>query len=72
MVMAGVFLLAPLFRRKPDIPNSVAFAALLLLMINPAQLQSAGFVFSFGVVIFIVMIFSAVPRQWLQGKWIKS
>jgi ComEC/Rec2-related protein len=72
MVMAGVFLLAPLFRRKPDIPNSVAFAALLLLLLNPAELQSAGFVFSFGVVIFIVMVFSAVPSHWLQGRWIKN
>ena len=72
MVMAGVFLLAPLLRRKPDIPNSVAFAALLLLMLNPKELQSAGFVFSFGVVVFIVMIFSAVPKQWLQGGWLRS
>ena len=72
MVMAGVFLLAPLFRRKPDIPNSIAFAAILLLMLNPAELQSAGFVFSFGVVIFIVMIFTAVPAHWLQGGWFRS
>ena len=46
MVMAGVFLLAPLFRRKPDIPNSIAFAAILLLLLNPAELQSAGISFS--------------------------
>ena len=72
MLMAGVFLLAPLFRRKPDIPNSVAFAAILLLMLNPKELQSAGFVFSFGVVVFIVMIFAAVPKHWLQGGWLRS
>jgi hypothetical protein len=36
LVMAGVFLLAPLFRRKPDIPTSVAFAALLLLLLSPS------------------------------------
>jgi competence protein ComEC len=29
-------------------------------------------VFSFGVVIFIVMVFSAVPTQWLQGGWFRS
>ncbi len=72
MVMAGVFLLSPLFRRKPDIPNSVAFAALLLLLLNPAELQSAGFVFSFVVVVFIVMIFAAVPTHLLRGGWIRS
>lgn len=72
MVMAGVFLLAPLFRRKPDIPNSVAFAAILLLVLNPLDLQSAGFIFSFVVVVFIVMVFSVLPDQLLRGGWIKS
>jgi len=72
MVMAGVFLLAPLFRRKPDIPNSVAFAAILLLMINPGELQSAGFIFSFVVVVFIVMIFAALPSHLLRGGWFRS
>lgn len=72
MVMAGVFLLAPLFRRKPDIPNSVAFAALLLLALNPAELQSAGFVFSFVVVVFIVMVFAAVPSHLMRGGWLRS
>ncbi len=72
MVMAGVFLLSPLFRRKPDIPNSVAFAAILLLLLNPEELQSAGFVFSFVVVVFIVMIFAAVPTHLLRGGWVRS
>jgi len=72
MVMAGVFLLAPLFRRKPDIPNSVAFAAILLLALNPGELQSAGFIFSFVVVVFIVMVFAAVPAHLLRGGWLRS
>lgn len=72
MVMASVFLLAPLFRRKPDIPTSVAFAAILLLLLNPHELQSAGFVFSFVVVSFIVMVYSSIPDRWLTGSWIKT
>ncbi len=71
-IMASVFLLAPLFRRKPDIPTSVAVAAILLLVLNPQALQSAGFVFSFVVVAFIVMVYSAVPERWLGGSWIRS
>ena len=66
LTMAAVFLLAPLFRRKPDIPSSVAAAALLLLVLRPAELCSAGFVFSFLVVIFIVMVFSVVPERVVQ------
>ena len=66
-VMAAVFLLAPLFRRKPDIPSSVAFAAVLLLALNPEELDSAGFVFSFVVVAFIVMVYSVIPERWMVG-----
>jgi ComEC/Rec2-related protein len=72
LAMAAVFLLAPRFRRKPDIPSSVALAAILLLLASPFELMSAGFVFSFTVVIFIVMVYSKVPKRWLQGHWLWS
>jgi ComEC/Rec2-related protein len=71
MLMAAVFLLAPLFRRKPDIPSSVAFASMVLLLLNPRELLSAGFVFSFVVVAFIVMVYSVVPKHWNRGGWLK-
>lgn len=71
MLMAGVYLLAPLFRRKPDVPTSVAFAAVLLLMWNPMELLNAGFVFSFVVVTFIVMAYSILPDRLLKGSWLK-
>lgn len=72
MLMAGVFLLAPFFRRKPDIPSSVAFAAIMLLLLNPIALQSVGFIFSFVVVAFIVMVYSILPERLLSGGWIKT
>ncbi|VGO13711.1 ComE operon protein 3 [Pontiella desulfatans] len=72
LAMAGVFVLAPLFRRKPDVPSSVALAAVLLLIMRPAELLSAGFIFSFTVVVFIVMVFSKVPDRLLKGGWIKG
>jgi ComEC/Rec2-related protein len=61
LAMAAVYFLAPLFRRRPDVPVSIAFAALLLLWWKPMEILSAGFIFSFVVVTFIVMAFSAVP-----------
>ncbi|MBN2162183.1 MAG: ComEC/Rec2 family competence protein [Pontiellaceae bacterium] len=70
-VMAGVFLLAPLFRRKPDIPSSVAFAAIFLLLLNPHEMDSAGFIFSFVVVSFIVMVYAAIPEHWLTGGGVR-
>ncbi len=67
--MAAVYFLSPLFRRKPDIPTSIAFAAILLLFINPLEIRSIGFIYSFTVVCFIVMVFSAVPQGFIfRGK----
>ena len=63
LAMAGVYFLAPLFRRRPDVPTSIALAAILLLFFRPLEIQSAGFVFSFTVVAFIVMFFSVVPES---------
>lgn len=72
--MAAVYFLAPLFRRKPDVPTAVAFAAILLLWLKPSEILSAGFIFSFTVVSFLVMAFSAIPRQWVVGGegWLRK
>ncbi len=70
--MAAVYLLAPLFRRKADIPSSVAIAAILLLLIHPEHILNAGFIFSFTVVVFLIMVFAKVPEGWLKGRWIKT
>jgi competence protein ComEC len=70
--MAAVFILAPLFRRRPDVPTSIAVAAMILLFIDPMNILSPGFIFSFGVVISIVMVYSIVPEAWLQGGWIRN
>ncbi|WP_322607684.1 ComEC/Rec2 family competence protein [Pontiella agarivorans] len=72
LLMAAVFLLAPLFKRRPDIPSSVAFAAVILLYFQPLEILSPGFIFSFAVVSFLVMAFAAVPQHWIQGPWIKT
>ena len=56
-LMAAVYFLAPLFRRQPDAPSSVAAAALVLLFADPANLLSIGFLYSFIVVAFLVTAF---------------
>lgn len=65
--MAAVYFSAPFLRRRPDVPSAVAFAAILLLWISPSEILSLGFIFSFVVVSFLVMAFSAVPRHWVAG-----
>lgn len=72
LTMAAVYFCAPLFRRKPDIPNAIAFAAILLLLCNPQEILSAGFIFSFTVVGFIVMVFAGPPGRLITrgGGWL--
>jgi competence protein ComEC len=56
-VMGVVFLLAYLFKRAPDIYNSLACAALFILIINPGQLFDVGFQLSFASVAAIVYLY---------------
>jgi len=66
--MAAIYFLAPVFRRRPDIPSAVAMAAILLLWFQPTEILSAGFIYSFTVVSFLVMVFSALPPHWISGQ----
>jgi ComEC/Rec2-related protein len=66
VLMAGLYCLAPLLRRRPDVSSSIAFAAMLILIFRPLELFSAGFIFSFMVVGMIVMVYSALPAHWLR------
>lgn len=56
-VMGIVFLTAYLLKRDPDIYNSLAGAALFILIINPRQLFDIGFQLSFISVLAIVYLY---------------
>jgi len=74
LAMAAVYFLSPLFRRKPDVPVSIAFAAILLLFCKPLEILSAGFIYSFTVVSFIVMLFATVPKAFIfrGAGWLRA
>lgn len=52
--MAILFLIAQIIDRDVDLTNLLAFAALILLLINPAQLWNVGFQLSFAAVACII------------------
>jgi len=56
-VMAIVLISAFLMNRSTNLLNSVAIAALIILIINPAELFNAGFQLSFSAVISIALIY---------------
>ena len=56
-IMGIIFLLAHIFKRQPDIYNSLACAALFILITNPRQLFDVGFQLSFVSVLAIVYFY---------------
>jgi len=56
-IMGLVFLWAYLLKRQPDIYNSLATAAIIILAVNPRQLFDIGFQLSFASVLAIVYFY---------------
>lgn len=56
-IMAGVILIGTVLERKTDVLNTMAIAALIILLINPLELFQSGFQLSFAAVASIVLIY---------------
>jgi len=55
-IMACILLFGKLIHREPDIYNSLGLACLIILLYNPLQLYTAGFVLSFVAVLSIAYL----------------
>ena len=74
LVMVHVFLATFWVRREPDVLNTIALAALVILMVHPPALFSISFQLSFAAVITIVRglsrVVPPVPREFNRyGVW---
>jgi competence protein ComEC len=63
LIMVAVFLMALLAEREPDLLNTLALAALVILGAQPAALFSVSFQLSFAAVLSIVWVFERVPMR---------
>jgi competence protein ComEC len=63
LAMAAVFFAAPFAGRRPDAASSMALAAVLLLIINPASISDPGFLLSFVVVCGLLMVTGWTSQQ---------
>lgn len=69
-VMISVYALLAVVRRQSTPLNTMAFAAAILLLVNPLNLFDVGFQLSFTAVLFILLLYrplsSIIPEPWLQ------
>lgn len=67
LVMFLLFLAAGLLKRTPDLPTSLAVAALLLLVPRPQRILDAGFQLSFSAVIGIAVMIPVLQDGWEEA-----
>lgn len=63
LIMVAVFLLTFLVEREHDLMNTLAVAALAILVVNPPSLTSVSFQLSFAAVFVILYGFAQIPRR---------
>ncbi|MGI6495125.1 MAG: ComEC/Rec2 family competence protein [Kiritimatiellia bacterium] len=61
-LMTCLYLIAPLFGRRPDGASALSIAALVLLAWNPGQISNAGFLLSFTVVAGLIALATPLTR----------
>lgn len=64
LVMFLLFLTAGLLKRTPDLPTSLAVAALFLLVPKPQRILDAGFQLSFSAVLGIAVMIPVLQDGW--------
>ena len=64
LIMFLLFLAAGLLKRTPDLPTSLAIAALLLLVPKPQRILDAGFQLSFSAVLGIAGMIPVLQDGW--------
>jgi competence protein ComEC len=75
VIMVAVFLMTFVFQREQDSLNTLALAALVILMTDPPSLFSISFQLSFTAVFAIIFGFSwvqdrpTVPKNQLKNNW---
>jgi competence protein ComEC len=73
VIMVAVFLMTFLFQREQDSLNTLALAALVILVINPPSLFAISFQLSFAAVFAVIYGFSRLPdRHAMQGEQPKN
>lgn len=66
VIMVSVYLLTLILDRQQDALNTLAAAALIILVLHPPAMFSVSFQLSFTAVFFILYGLTCLPGRWLQ------
>jgi competence protein ComEC len=74
-LMAVLLIIAFLFNRSTNLINSIAIAAVIILLLNPAEVFNPGFQLSFSAVLSIGIIYpyiqNLISKLKLKHRWIE-
>ncbi len=62
-VMALIILIAFISNRSTNLINSISFAAIIILLVDPSELYNPGFQLSFSAVLSIAVIYPIIEKQ---------
>lgn len=72
LIMVAVFISARLLGRQNSLLNSLFIAGVLVLLINPYDVYSVGFLFSFIIVFFLITLTPQLGKSFLKEKIIED
>lgn len=72
VVMFSVFIIGRMFGKSRNIYNSLAFSALILLLINPLMVYEVGFQLSYLAVFGIVFLQPKIYQLWSPDYWLTN
>lgn len=72
IVMMVISLLAPIAGKCYDMLSSICLSALIILMQNPFQIISAGFLLSCGAVLGIAVVYPAIKQLFVEDSPVKE
>ena len=71
-IMQILILLAEVTNRDNDLPTSLSFSVLVMLVVNPMAITSVSLQLSAGCVVGIILFYSRIKRWILSQKWFGS
>lgn len=72
LIMVSVFIFSRILGRQNSLLNSLFIAAVLVVLVHPYDLYSAGFLFSFTIVFFLITLTPLIGRSLIRESIVED